>query len=196
MVTLLRPLHTSRGFLWSCLWSRFARLLLTCCSGLLLLTVNLLHSRLAILQVGLLRPCCASTQAIRLAPARPVCSVNVIAFCVCSLCPRLLLESIPARSRFLVDSLLQLVLAPLHISLLRPQCAVSSPARPALPVRSVQLVAFPICLECPAHLIMGTSEPLELKWAGERCVCGHALLVPVSFCSLRDTNPSKVTPQH
>ena len=132
------------------------------CSGRSPVDVVMLH--VAQLHVGLHRPWRAPTQAVRLARARPVRSFDIVAFCVCSACRADLAAKIRDSTLVLlapllvhccfVGSPLQLILAPLNVSLLRPRCAVAKPTLPVLPVAPVMIVAFCICSECPAHLVI------------------------------------------
>ena len=132
------------------------------CCGRSPVDVGMLH--VAPVPVGLHRRWRAPTEAVRLTRAHPVHSFDIVAFCASAACcadlaakirdsSLVLLAPLPARCCAL-GSLLQLILAPLNVSLLRPHCAVAKPTLPVLPVAPVMIVAFCICSECPAHLVI------------------------------------------
>ena len=145
------------------------------CCGRSPVDVGMLH--VAPLPVGLHRRWCAPTEAVRLTPAHPVHSFDIVAFCASAACRAdlaakirdsslVLLAPLPARCCAL-GSLLQLILAPLNVSLLRPHCAFANPTLPVLPVASVMIVAFCISSVCPVKLVMHTCNPPMWRWAGQ-----------------------------
>ena len=106
-------------------------------------------------------------------------------------------------------SLLQLVLAPLHVGLLRPRCAVSRRARPALPVRFGRTRRIPHLFGVPcasdscklvnrwnrrglAKDVRGAlpGAPRTGRCAAMRCSCGACVVLPACHKSCTYTVPS------